>query len=169
MTSQFEQAAVNAGVRMVNGQVEATDPINGRMLDINATLAQLERNPGTLLADGMLELVMQSVQPAVLDSTPMLEQATRLLSSPLDIRLYDPVTGDSVYWSAMPEEWGNWLTATSDSSSSSGLTLTANDQSVRNYLNGKAATGLDSSRYLDLDEAVSSVRLSSGSCARRSR
>jgi hypothetical protein len=158
MTSQFEQIAVNAGVRMVNGQVEATDPVNGRMLDINATLAQLESNPGALLADGMLELVMQSVQPAVLDSTPMLEQATRLLSSPLDIRLYDPVTGDSAYWSAMPEEWGNWLTASSDPNSSSGLTLTANDQSVRNFLNNKAATGLDSSRYLDLDEAVSNVQ-----------
>jgi lipoprotein-anchoring transpeptidase ErfK/SrfK len=158
MTSQFQQAAVNAGVRLVNGQVEATKPVNGRVLDINATLAQLESNAGSVLADGMLELVMQSVQPSVTDSTPMLEQAIRLLSSPLDIRLYDPVTGDSVYWSAMPEEWGNWLTATTDASSSSGLTLTANDQSVRNYLNSKAATGLDSSRYLDLDEAVSNIQ-----------
>jgi lipoprotein-anchoring transpeptidase ErfK/SrfK len=158
MTAQFEQAPVNAGVRLLNGQVEATPPVNGRLLDVSATLAQLQQNPSVLLADGVLELVMHPVQPSVTDSTPMLEQAARLLSSPLDIRVYDPVTGDSVFWTAMPEEWANWLTATSDSNQAGGLSMSANDQSVRDFLRGRAETILDDSRYLNLDEAVTNVQ-----------
>lgn len=95
---QFAQAAVNAGVRLVNGQVQTTPPQNGRVVDVAATVAQVEQNPGAALADGRLTLVMQTVAPSVTDSTPMVEQARHLLSSPLDIRIFDPVTGDSVYW-----------------------------------------------------------------------
>jgi len=155
MIAQFEQAPVNAGIRLVNGQVEATPPMSGRALDVRATLAEFQRNAGAVLADGILELVMVGVEPSVTDSTPMLEQATRLLSSSLDIRVYDPLTGDSVYWSVMPEEWGNWLVATTDSI---GLNLTATDQPVRDYLRNKAETILDESRYLNLDEAVGNVQ-----------
>jgi lipoprotein-anchoring transpeptidase ErfK/SrfK len=158
LLAQVEQAPVNAGVRVVNGQVETTEPVNGRILDVSATLAQVQRNAGAALADGMLELVMQSVQPSVMDATPMLQQARQLLSSPLDIRAYDPATGDSVYWSAMPEEWGNWLTAAPDSSQSTGLNLTANDQDIRDFLNAKSASSLDNSRFLQLDEAVANVQ-----------
>jgi lipoprotein-anchoring transpeptidase ErfK/SrfK len=158
MTSQFEQPPVNAGVRLVNGQIETTPPIQGRVLDIMATVAQLQRDAGGVLADGMLELVMQSVQPSVTDSTPMVAQAAQLLSRPLDIRVYDPVTGDSVYWSVAPEEWGNWLTATPDSSSSTGLALTANSTRVRDYLSARAGSVFDASRYLSMDESVANVQ-----------
>jgi len=156
--SEFNLDPLNAGVRLVNGRVEATEPVAGRALDMDATLAQLELNAGAGLADGTLELVMQPVQPTITDAAPMIAQATRLLSSPLDIRVYDPVTGDSVYWTAMPEAWASWLTATSDASSSTGLTLTASDQPVRSFLNSKAAGAFDSTRYLDLDEAVTNVQ-----------
>ncbi len=126
---QVDQAAISAGVQMVNGQVEATAPINGRVLDVEATLARL-RDPATL-ADGLLELAMVEVQPAVTNSTPMLEAARRLLSNPLDIRVYDPLTGDSVYWSVVPEQWSSWLTASPDAASPTGLTLIAQDTPVR--------------------------------------
>lgn len=154
---QFGQQPVNAGVQFVNGQVETTPPQTGRALDIAATVNRAAQNPGAALREGRLELVMQTVQPAVTDSTPMLERARALLGSPLDIRIYDPVTGDSVYWSAAPEQWANWLTADPDPNSPTGLVLSANDAPVRDYLSAQAAV-LDSSRYLKLDEAVASVQ-----------
>jgi len=154
---QFSQAAVNAGVKLVNGQVETTPPQNGRTVDVAATIAQVQQNPGAALADGRLELVMRGVAPAVTDSTPMVEQARHLLSSSLDIRVYDPVTGDSVYWSAPPEQWGNWLSADSDPISATGLVLTANDAPIRDYLTVQSGI-LDSTRYLKLDEAVTNVQ-----------
>jgi lipoprotein-anchoring transpeptidase ErfK/SrfK len=158
VASQVSLAPTNAGVKLVNGQVEATSPINGRALNIEATYASLEQNASIVLADGMLELVMSPIQPAITDSTPMLDQARRLLSNPLDIRVYDPVTGDSVYWSVMPEQWSNWLSATPDSNSPIGMALTASDQPVRDYLSAQVSSILDSSRYLKLDEAVTNVQ-----------
>lgn len=155
---QFEQPPVNAGVRLVNGQVQPTPPVNGRALDLAATLAALRQNAGAALASGALELVMQPVSPAVTDAAPMIEQAARLLSSFLDIRLYDPVTGDSVYWSLPPEQWAAWLTAEPDPNQPTGLALTADAGRVRGYLDSQAAGALDSSRYLKLDEAAASVR-----------
>lgn len=153
----FALAAVNAGVKLVNGQVETTPPQNGRTVDVAATVAKVQQNPGTALADGRLALVMQSIAPSVSDSTPMVEQAKRLLSSPLDIRIYDPITGDSVYWSAPPEQWGNWLSADPDPNSATGLALTANDAPVRDYLSAQSGV-LDATRYLKMDEAVANVQ-----------
>ncbi len=155
---QVDQAAVNAGVRLVNGRVEATPPINGRGLNVDATLAKLRENPGEALADGMLELTMGTIRPAVTDASPMVAQATQLLSSLFDIRIYDPVTGDSVYWSLKPEQWGSWLTAAPDSTSPTGLSLIANPDPVRDYLNTQAANVLDASRFLKVDEGLDSVQ-----------
>jgi hypothetical protein len=106
LASMFEMPAVNAGVRLVNGQVEATPPVNGRTLDINGTLALLQQDAGAALADGEVELVMSTVQPAVTDASSMVAQATQLLSGFLDFRVYDPMTDDTVYWSLSPEQWG---------------------------------------------------------------
>lgn len=155
LRAQVDRAAISAGVQMVNGQVEASAPINGHVLDVESTLTRL-RDPATL-ADGTFELAMVEVQPAVTDSTPMLEAARHLLSNPLDIRVHDPLTGDSVYWSVVPEEWGSWLTASPDATSQTGLSLTAQDTPVRGFLTQQSASVLDASRYLNMDEAVSSV------------
>ncbi len=154
---QFAQPAVNAGVKLVSGNVTTTPPQNGRTVDVAATVAKVQQNPGASLADGRLTLVMQTVAPTVTDSSPMVEQAKHLLSSPLDVRVYDPVTGDTVYWSAPPDQWGNWLSADPDPSSPTGLALTANEQPVRDYLTAQSAV-LDATRYLKLDEAVANVQ-----------
>ncbi len=154
---QFSQAPVNAGVKLDNGQVMTTPPQNGRSLDVAATMTRLQQDSGSILADGRLELVMQAVAPAMSDASPMVEQARHLLSSPLDIRIFDPITGDSVYWSAQPDQWANWLSADSDPASPTGLVLTANDAPVRAYLTAQSGV-LDSTRYLDFDEAVTNVQ-----------
>lgn len=150
--AQFELLPTNAGIRLVNGQVETTPPVNGRALDSGATLANLTPKA---LADGIIELAMNPIAPSVTDATPMLEAARRLLGSYLDLRVYDPITGDSVYWSAPPETWGNWLTATT--AANGGLALTANAAPVKDYLQAQMGV-LDSGRYLKLDEAVNAVQ-----------
>ena len=157
IASNFTVLPLDAGVTFVNGQAQATEPQYGRIVDVGATVRALQSDT-SLLADGTLELTMVDVAPAVLDSTPILAQAQALLSAPLDIRVFDPVTGDSVYWSVPTTEWGNWLTATSDSSSPIGLSLSANPALVGSYLNQQQNTQLDESRYLDIEEAVASVQ-----------
>ena len=157
LAADIEQPARNAGVQFVNGQASATEPVYGTMIDIQGTISNLQSDP-SILADGVLELTMLQVAPEVLDSSPLVAEAQSMLSSPLDIRVFDPVTGDSVYWSSMPDVWGNWLTATSDPSSPIGLSLSVDATQVRTYLQNQASANFDSTRSIDLDAAVTSIQ-----------
>lgn len=159
LAPSIETAAVDAGVAFDNGQVSATEPIYGAMIDIQATISALQNNPA-ILTDGTLDLVMLDVAPQILDSSALVAQAEALLSSPFDIRVFDPVTGDSAYWSALPDEWASWLTASSDPSSPVGLSLSANPAGVSTYLEQQVVNYFDSTRTLDFDAAIASIQQS---------
>jgi len=148
----------DAGVEFVDGQVRGTDPANGRVLDVQATLTRLQNQGGALIADGELDLIMAEVAPAVSDAGPILAEAQRLLSSPLDIRVFDPVTGDSVYWSLAAADWANWLTAQPDANSPIGLSLSADSDAVREYLTYQSDSVLDDSRFIDVEQGVASIQ-----------
>lgn len=154
----FAVPALNAGVELLDGTVRATDPQIGRVLNISATIAAVQSDPGAVLEDGALELVMSDVTPAVLDASPLVAQAEALLNNPLDIRVYDPVTGDSVYWSAMPDVWGSWLSAAPDPNSAFGLALDVDTTQVQAYLQAQAANHLDASRSLDFSAGAETIR-----------
>lgn len=158
MAGEFELPAVNAGVRLVDGTVQATPPHNGRRIDAQATVQAWLKNPAQALADGALELVMLTAAPAVTDASAMVAEAERILQHPLDIRVFDPVTGDSVYWSLPPSEWGKWLTAVPDSNSPIGLSLYADDNAVRNFLTAQSAQAFDPSRSIDIEQGIASVQ-----------
>lgn len=157
LADEFAEAPVNAGVRLVNGHVEPTPPEEGHILDLEATLARL-REPSSL-ATGELTLVMQRVAPAVTDASSMVAAAEQILSQTLDIRLYDPVTGDNAHWTLTPTQWGQWLAAVPDAGQATGLALSMRREALTEFLASQAATGLDSSRYLDLDAVVDSVQV----------
>jgi lipoprotein-anchoring transpeptidase ErfK/SrfK len=154
IAEQVNTPLIDAGVAFENGQVIATAPQNGRSVDVNATLQQLAQSIQT---DGEIALVMVEIAPIITDTSNVVAQAQALLSNPLDIKVYDPVTGDAVYWSVMPYDWGQWLTVTTDNNSAIGLALDANPDAVRAFLNNQATTVLDSTRTIDLDAGVQSV------------
>lgn len=157
IAEQINIPPIDAGVAYQNGQVVATPAKNGRSVDVNATIQQFAQVIQAGTSTGEIDLVMADIAPAVTDVSGIVAQAQALLSNPLDIKVYDPVTGDSVYWSAMPDEWGQWLTVSTDSNRSIGLALDANPEAVRNYLNQQANTVLDSTRTLDIESGVQSV------------
>lgn len=150
---QVEIPAKNAGVAFENGQVVATPPEQGRLLDINATLQQMT----TTGDDGAIILVMTPVQPAITDATPLLEAASQLLANPLSVRVYDPVTGDMVNWSRAPQQWATWITTRADAGNPGGLSISLEDQALRNFLNEEAQV-FDASRFLNMDEAVTQIQ-----------
>ena len=157
LAPQFEIPAINAGVRLVDGHVQATPPQAGRMVDVAATMALLQENASDVLADGVLELVMFSVPPTVVDSGPMVAQAAQLLANPLVITGYDPVSNERLHWDVAPEEWSRWLVATPDSNSPTGLALTLETTQLTNYLSSHEAE-VGAERYLKLDEAAGVVQ-----------
>lgn len=158
LATSFDQPPVNAGVRFTDGVLETTEPQLGRAVDVNATAAAVVADPGAALRDGTLKLVMASVAPAVTDAAPMLEAARAILANPLELRAYDPVTGDSVYWPAPPEQWAGWLRAEPDATRVSGLRLQLEDAPARAYFTAIATNALDSSRYVKWDEAVAALQ-----------
>lgn len=154
---QVNQPALNAGVRLVNGQVEPTPAQEGRILDVVATLTALQQNPGDALADGSLDLVMVAALPTITDSTVMVAQATLLLSSPLNINAYDPITNQAAVWSLPPEQWAPLLTAVSDANSPTGLSLNIETSQLRGYLEAQAPS-LGTDRYLNLDKSIEAIQ-----------
>lgn len=151
-----EQPAKNAGIQLVNGQPETVPSVQGRVLDLEATLATLQADAAGELADGALDLVMVSVAPAVTDASPLLEQARALLSSPLSIDAYDPITDESQVWTLQPTEWSQWLVASPDPNSSLGLSLSLDPSSLAQYLTTQANT-LAAPRYLDIPASVEKI------------
>lgn len=157
LAAEFERPAVNAGVQLVAGEVQPTAPINGSTLDIEATVANLQANAGEILADGILEVAMRSVQPAITDAAPLVAEAQRILSSPLPIRAYDPIRDEWLDWSVTPETWANWITIVPDGNSPLGFRLSVQADGLRGYLM-QQNEALDAARYIHLDEAVGVVQ-----------
>ncbi|MBI5927965.1 MAG: L,D-transpeptidase family protein [Chloroflexi bacterium] len=157
LATQINLPALNAGVQLVNGQVQPTPAQDGRILDVNATLIALQQTPGQVLADGEIELVMAAVSPTITDSSAMVTQATVLLTSPLNINAYDPITNQSTNWSLPPEQWAGFLTAVSDPNSPTGLTLNMDATLLQGFLEQQSAT-LEPDRYLKVDDAIAAIQ-----------
>ncbi|MEB2287384.1 MAG: L,D-transpeptidase family protein [Anaerolineae bacterium] len=152
----IELPPVNAGVRLVNGRAVASPPADGRTLDVAATVARMSADAPGELADGALDLVMAPVGPAIRDASPLLAQANALLSSPFELRGYDPIRDEWHTWSAPPDVWAAWLTAEPDASSATGLRLAANPDAARAF--AETSARFADERYVDAEEAVSAVQ-----------
>jgi lipoprotein-anchoring transpeptidase ErfK/SrfK len=101
---------------------------------------------------------MQQVQPAVMDAAPIVREAELLLNNPLEIRVFDPVTGDAVYWSVNPSQWANWITAAPNPDSPIGLSLDVNAAQLESYLTQQASQSFDASRTIDVNAGIQSIR-----------
>ena len=141
---------VDAGIAVVDGEVQATPPREGRLLDAEVAIAAMQADPAALLTGGIIDLPMRPVAPAVTDATPLLEVARALLASPLRLDAYDPITDTAVMWTVAPETWSRWLTA----GPQGGLSLAA--APTRAYLAGRM-TELGAPRRLDLDESAAAL------------
>lgn len=157
LAPQFDIAPVNAGVRLVSGQVEATLPQEGRSLDVVKLVTQLENNLEQEIADGVLDLPMLRIAPTVIDASPMIAMASELLANPLQITAFDPIDNHQQNWSLPPEQWSQWLTAAPDANSPIGMALTLEDSGLRGYLNTQRGT-LSGPQYIELDDAVQTVQ-----------
>lgn len=156
LRTDLDKPAQDAGIEVIAGEVREKPSQSGRVLDIDATLAQLQTNGSDLLADGRFEIIRVTTQPQVTDAAPLVEAARQLLSQPIHIRVFDPVTGDIITWDAQPETWATWLTMNADPDSPTGLALSVNRGPVRDYLDANAAV-LDDTRYLDDEKAVAEI------------
>jgi LysM repeat protein len=83
--------------------------VPGYYLDIDATLNVLAADPGAALADSYLPLVLVPVAPRVPDASAAIAEAQTLLSAPLTMTAYDPVSDEHFSWTADPATIAGWL------------------------------------------------------------
>jgi lipoprotein-anchoring transpeptidase ErfK/SrfK len=154
---KFDVSAVDAGLRVVDGRVEATPPISGRALDVAATVTWLGWNTVQIINEGRLNLVMVPVQPAITDVSAVVAQTNQLLAHPLSIQAYDPITNERQTWEVRPEVWGAWLSLGIDPDDPTRLMWELNPEKAQVFLGEQVAT-LGSARRLELGEAVTAIR-----------
>ncbi len=157
LRAQVELPARNAGVRLVDGTVEAVPAASGRSLDVSGTISQVSANPARALMTGTLDLVMADVVPTVTDAAPLVAQAQALLASPLEIDAYDPFSGDVLTWAVPPGTWASWLTAQPDASSTLGLRLALDDTALTDYLTATSNATLPDNQYIEPEDAAAAV------------
>ena len=121
----------DATVRLEDGEVVAVPGRPGLTLDVEQTLAVLTADPGLALADGYLPLVLIPVAPRISDASQAVEEARQLLSAPLQITVYDPITDEERSFTAPPEVIAGWLTV---EAGEAGLEVAVSEERVAAYL-----------------------------------
>jgi len=156
LRTKFDVLPTNAGLQIADGYVKATPAVPGRTLDVGATVSRLEWNANQVISEGRLELVMLPIQPTTVDVSAAVAQANQLLAHPLFIKAYDPVTDERQTWQLPPEDWGKWLSLSTDVNDPSNLNWALNADEISASLDTQATT-LGPDRHLDVDEAIAAI------------
>lgn len=150
---EFYIAPQDATIRINEGQVLVMPGVPGYELDIERTLAVLVADPGGAMQEGAMPLVMTQVPPAVSDVSAVAAEAERMLSSELVIQGYDPVSDDTVQWTASREVIAGWLTVTAGEA---GPQIVASEPQIEAYLE-ELDTQLGEGRYFDAAESAAAI------------
>ncbi|MBU1747344.1 MAG: L,D-transpeptidase family protein [Chloroflexi bacterium] len=153
IAQQFDLLPVNASAEWTAGQLVAHPAVPGRALDVTATAAALTQDPGRVVSEGHLPLVVRPVPAAITDVTPLLAQAEELLAHTLSIQGYNPITNQTVEWPAGSEVWAGWLLVEADAT---GLRWRVDPTQVTAHL-ATLSEALPAGQYLDLDASAPAV------------
>lgn len=157
LAPNFYSAPVDASVQVADGRVTVAPPVNGRRLDVDASLNALIQNSAQVLASGRLQLLMEQVQATITDVSAVADQAEKLLATSVTITAYDPVTDQTASWELGPESWSDWLSLSVTDSETGQFSWSLDLEQSRAYLMTHVqALGAD--QYLDWEAAVSALR-----------
>src|SRR5689334_1984269 len=108
--SQIDQPTLEASLKLNGTNVDAQPGQVGRELKIDATLIYLAAQLQTF-TDGEVPLVVQEVQPQILDVSAQADAARQILSQPLTLTLPDAVQGGAGPFIYNPEVVANMVMA----------------------------------------------------------
>jgi vancomycin resistance protein YoaR len=110
IASQLNQPMLEASLKLNGTDVEAQPGQVGRELKIDATLIYLAAQLQTF-TDGEVPLVVQEVQPQILDVSAQADEARQILSQPLTLSLPDAVQAGAEPFIYNPEVVANMVMA----------------------------------------------------------
>lgn len=143
----MSQPAVDATLRVDGATLITLPPALGYTVNVEATLASLKEDLETILSQKRLEVIPQPVLPRVVDATPALAEAQRLLDTPMTIQAYDPITDEDLSWPVPRETIAGWLMVTPGES---GPRVALDTAGVAAYLTS-LSQGLGPERYLEVE------------------
>lgn len=147
---------VNAGLQIKNGEVLEILPVDGRVLDLEATMVRLQENPAHILSDGRLPLTMRPIAPDVTDVSRRAQEARHLLSTTVSVHAYDPIRNESLEWSILPSQWAAWMTLKLSAEGDNGFEWVVDEEAALNSLNTSLpAVGDD--RYFDVQTLIPKI------------
>ncbi len=161
LAGQVEVPLQDAGVRVVEGRVEATPPVTGRALDIAAMLATLETYPWEQLAKDQaagevrFNLPIVDRPPAISDVSALVAEVQPLLAAPITLRLYDAIRDERTALTAPPEALGDWLSFAISGTVAVSQTLTwaVNEEAVAAFVQDQNKT-LPDNNYVNARDAI---------------
>jgi hypothetical protein len=116
----------------------------GRVLDVEATLAQLLTS-----AAGPVDLVFRVIPPQAVDAAPLQARAQELLARRVELRAWDVLSDEDFSWTLGRSDIASWLRIEA-------ADLSLDEEAVQATLAGLAA-GLGQGRGLRLPEAAGQV------------
>ena len=138
IAAQVDRPPLDAALRVDGVQVVAVPGQAGRALDIPATIGQIQ-DQLRMLTDGVVSLVIQETQPAIMDASQQAETARKILSQPLALSMPEMKEGDPGPWKVSSEQLARMLTIQRLQNSTGAQYLVAlSEQALYDYLNGLA-------------------------------
>jgi len=138
-------APVNASLRVQGDQLVEIPGQIGYTINIEDTLAKLAENPRAVMIDGNFKVLLKPVPPAFNEVSAAKAQAERILSSPVQIKAYDPINDEWHEWSPDRQEIASWLEIDSEPA---GPQIRINDQRVADYA-ARLSDNLGPERWID--------------------
>jgi len=105
----FSQPAKNATIRISENELYAVPAEAGYTIDIEQSLNQIESSPEQILKWGELQLVRMPLSPEIVDVTQALEDARRIISTPIRLNAYDPITNETIQRNIQTDTLASWL------------------------------------------------------------
>src|SRR5512142_2507271 len=134
ISSQINQPLVEASLSVQGTDVVAKPGQVGRELKIDATLIYLAAQLQTF-SDGEVQLVVQQVQPQVLDVSGQADAARQILSQPLTLTIPNAAAGDPGPYVYTPEVVANLLAVQrTQNGDQAGVQVALNPKALRDLL-----------------------------------
>lgn len=153
LAETVDSPAKNATVRVENGGLLPVEAQAGRVLNIGETVVRFVTS-NKELSDGALDLVMDTVQPAITDPSVVMAKVQALLASPLTINGYNPVSDKVTSLQIPPQTWIAWLTP---QNTSDGVALSLDDNGLSSWFSANA-NAFGDSQYIKPEEAVKAAQ-----------
>ena len=156
IAAEMRIPAENAQIVIEDGEVREVPAVEGIELDQEMTLGYLRENPSEILRSGRLALATTPIAAPISDAGVFASEARRLLSKPVTIHAYDPITDETADWQIQPGEWNKWLKLVVTPGAGEPFAWVVDESAAQQFL-ANDWSWLGEQRYLDAQAVVPRV------------